>query len=91
MLRKMVIPGKRISEEEESEDTNDTDSMESYPDIASLEDIDRTAPGMLTSDSDLSSPGMPPSPARTRSHGKAKKMKDREPFYKGYGVVYQEI
>ena len=28
------------------------------------------------------------SPAHTRSYGKAKKTKDREPFYKGYGVVY---
>ena len=84
MLKKMAIPGERIAEEE-SEDTDDTDSVESYPDIASIGDIDRTAPGMLTSDSDISSPGM--SPSRTRSHGKAKKTKDREPFYKGYGLV----
>ena len=41
--------------------------------------------------SDISSPGtsdIPPSPAHTRSYGKAKKAKDREPFHKGYGVVY---
>ena len=43
---------------------------------------------MLTADSDISSPGMPPSPAHTRSHGKAKKTKDSEPIYKGDGVVY---
>ena len=86
----MVIPGKRI-EEEESGDTDDNDSVESYPDNASIGDIDRTAPGMRTYDSDISSTsalGMSPSHARTRSHGKAKKTKDREPFYKGYGVVY---
>ena len=87
MIRKMVIPGERIAEDE-SEDTDDTDSVESYPDIASIGDIDRTAPGILTSDSDISSPLMPPSAARTRSHGKARKTKDREPFYKGNGVVY---
>ena len=34
----------------------------------------RTAPGILTFDTDISSPGTPgiPSPAHTRSHGKAK-------------------
>ena len=39
--------------------------------------------------SDISSSGtsdIPPSPSHT--HGKAKKTKDKEPFYKGYGVVY---
>ena len=64
MLKKMVIPGERI-EEEESEVTDDTDSVESYPTIASIGDIDRTVPGMLTSDSDISSPGMSPSPSHT--------------------------
>ena len=88
MIRKMVIPGERIAEGK-SEDTDDTDNVESYPDIASIGDIiGRTAPGILKSDSDISSPGMPPSPVHTRSHEKAKKTKDREPFYKGYGVVY---
>ena len=47
MIRKMVIPGERIAEAE-SEDTDDTDSVESYPDIASIGDINRTAPGILT-------------------------------------------
>ena len=56
MLKKMVIPGERIAEEE-SVDTDDTDSVDSNPDIASIGDIDRTAPGILTSDSDISSPG----------------------------------
>ena len=78
--------------EEGSEDTDDTDSVESYPDIASIVDIDRTVPGILTSDPDISSPGRSApsisSPAHTRSHGKGKKTKDREPFIKkGYGVV----
>ena len=31
---------------------------------------------------------VPPSPAYNRSHGTAKKPKNRDPFYKGYGVVY---
>ena len=83
MFRKMVIPGERIAEEGESEDTDDTDSVESYPDIASIGDIGES--------SDVSSPvtpGIPPSPLHTRSYGKAKKTKDRKPFYKGYGIVY---
>ena len=89
MIRKMAIPRERIAEEEESEETDDTDSAESFPDIALLGDIGRTAPGIPTSDSDISSPRMPPSPAHTRSYGKAKKTKDREPFYKkGDEVVY---
>ena len=99
MIRKMVIPGERVAEEGESEDADDTASVESYPDIASTEYSDlsivdyNSPPGILTSDSDILSPGTPgpsiPSPAHTRSHGKAKKTKDREPFYKkGDGVVY---
>ena len=101
MIRKMVIPGERIAEEGESDDTDDTDSVKSYPDIVSIGDIDRSALGVLTSDSDVSSPGIlspsilssdsgiSSSPVLTRSHGKANKTKDREPFYKkGDGVVY---
>ena len=80
MIRKMAIPGERIAEEEEFENTDVSDSVESYPDIDSLGDIGRTAPGIPTSDSDISSPRMPPSPAHTRSHGKAKKTKNREPL-----------
>ena len=57
MIRKMVIPGERILEEE-SEDTDGTNNMESYPGIASIGDIDRTAPGVLTFDSDIPSPGI---------------------------------
>ena len=80
MLKKMVIPGERIAEAEEgSEDTDDKDT-------ASKGDI-----GESSLSSDISSPGtsdIPPSPAHKRSYGKAKKTKDREPFYKGYGVVY---
>ena len=48
MLQKMVIPGERIVIEE-SEDTDDTDCVESYPDIASIDDIGES--------SDISSPG----------------------------------
>ena len=82
--------------EEESGDTDDADSAES--DITSVGDIDessgRTTPVILTSDSEMLPPGpsisspnygMPPSPAHTRSHGKAvKPKKDRGPFYKGF-------
>ena len=73
MLKKMVIPGKRIAAEE-SEDTDDADSVESYPDIASIGDIGES--------SDISSPGC-------SSYGKAKTTKkDKEPFIKSIGVVY---
>ena len=77
----MVIPGERIAEEEESEDT-DTDSVGSYFDSASPGDIGESTP-------DISSPGPRIlSPLHTLPDGKAKKAtKDREPFYKGYGVV----
>ena len=98
LLKKMVIPGEMRGEE-----SGDTDGAES--DIASVGDIGepsgRTAPGITTSDSDMLSPGssisspdygMSPSPAHTRSYGKAAKpKKDRDPFYKGFegrGVVY---
>ena len=78
MLKKMVIPGERI-EEEGSEETNDTDTA-SIGDIGESSDIS----------SNISSPGASDisSPAHSRSYGKAKMTKDREPFYKGYGVVY---
>ena len=81
MLKKMVISGVRIAEEEGSADTDDTDT-------ASIGDIGESS-AILSSD--ISSPGtsdIPPSPTHTRSYGKVKKTKDREPFYKGYGVVY---
>ena len=78
MLKKMVIPGERIAEEEGSEDTHATDGV---PDTASIGDIDILTPPR----SDILSPDTPgpsiPSPAHTRSSGKAKKM-DREPFIK---------
>ena len=98
LVAQMVIPGERIEEEEEeeeSENTDDTDSVESYHDIAStgysdLSTVDyNSLPGILTSDSDLLSPDPSiPSPVQSRSCGKSKKTKDREPFYKVYGVVY---
>ena len=93
MLKKMVIPGERIAAEE-SEDTDDTYSVESYPDIAPIGDIgessDISSPGILSSDSAISSSGPRiPSSLHTRFYGRARKTKkDREPFYKGYGVVY---
>ena len=40
VIRKMAIPWERIAEEEESENTDGTDSVESYPDIDSLGDIE---------------------------------------------------
>ena len=49
MLKKMVIPGERIAEVE-SEDTDDTDIVEPYSDIASIGDIGESA--------DISSPGI---------------------------------
>ena len=83
MLRKMVVPGEKIVEEE-SEDIEDTDT-------ASIVDIgESSSPSILSSDSSILSSDIPPSPTHTRS-GKARKTKDREPFYKGYkgeGVVY---
>ena len=80
MLKKMVIPGEWIAEEE-SEDTHDTDSVESYPDIAycilhigELSDI--SSPGILSSDSGITSAGPTiPSSLHTRSYGKARKTK----------------
>ena len=73
--------------------------MESYSEIASIGDIGESSdisspsissPGILSSDSGISSSGPTvPSSLHTRSYGKARKTKkDREPFYKGYGVVY---
>ena len=78
MLKKMVIPGERIVEVE-SEDTDDTDTA-SIGDIGESSDI--SSPNILPSGSSI------PSPAHTRFYGKAKKTKDREPFYKDYRVVY---
>ena len=93
MLKKMVIPGDRIAEVE-SEDTDDRDSVEPYPDIATIGDIgessDITSPGILSSDSGIPSSGSSiPSSLHTHSYGKCRKTKkDRERFDKGYGVVY---
>ena len=82
MLKSMTVPGESIPEEESGDtDGTDTDSMgyiyESLPADAGI-----LSPGPIMS------PG--PSSARTRS-GKARKTKDRLPFYtgwKGEGVVY---
>ena len=84
----MVVPGEIIVVEE-SEETEDTDTADS------IGDIDKS----LTSNFSILSQLSPthtrklplPSPAHTRSYGKAKKTKYREPFYKfskGEGVVY---
>ena len=69
--------------------------MELYPDIASIGDIgessDITSPGSSILSPDTAPPGpiTQPSTLHTRSYEKAKKTeKDREPFDKGFGVVY---
>ena len=80
MHRRISVPGESIPEEG-SEDTEDTDN-------ALRGDIGESSLSIL-SDSSILSPGLP-SPAHTR-YGKAKKTKDRVPFYKGFkseGVVY---
>ena len=80
MLRKMIVPGESIVEEE-SEDSEDSVAGESTD--SSSPPI---KPGLFTK-----STIEPPSPAHTRSYGKARKTKDREAFYKGWkgdGVVF---
>ena len=79
----MVKPGERIVAEE-TEDTDDTHSVESHPGIASKGDIGES-PSILSPDTP--GPSVPSSPAHTRPYGKAKKTNDRKPFHKGYGVV----
>ena len=69
MLRKMVITGERMTEEE-SEDTDDTGTA-SIGVESSTDRLESDFTALL-------------SPVRIRSHGKAKKTKDREPFYNGY-------
>ena len=80
----MTVPGESIPEEEyEDTDGTDTDSMGDISEPAILSLV------IISSDSDTMSPG--PSPAHTRSHGKAKKTKFRGAVYKGWkgeGVVY---
>ena len=100
MLKKMVIPGDRIVEEE-SEDI-DTDRVEPYPDSASIGDIDESTPDMLSSYSDTGSPGtsiqspdsgIQSSPFHTRSYGKAKsgKAKRVAQLRHGHGLVYLPV
>ena len=48
----MVTPGERIAEEEESENTDDADSVESYHSPASTGDVD-----ISTGDDEASPPG----------------------------------
>ena len=74
MLKRVTIPGKGIPEEE-SEDTDGTETD-------SKEDSSELAPVLMSPDSSIMSPA--PSPARTRSYGKARKTKDRGAFYKGW-------
>ena len=81
-LRKMVVPGEKMVEEESEESEG--------ADTALIGDSSSII--FCKSRSELLAPGIPPpSPARTCSYGKIKKTKDREPFYKfskGEGVVY---
>ena len=85
MLKRIFIPGERIA----ADDTDDTDTD---ADTASIGDSGESSPGILSPDSGISSPGpciTPPSPLHSSPYDKVKKTKkDREPFYKGYGVVY---
>ena len=101
MLKEMIILGERITkeEEEESEETDEASDTASIGDTESF-DIALPAPGNahkaldmpplpppLPSHARTRSRSVPPSPTCNRYHGKAKKPKDREPFYKDYGVV----
>ena len=61
----------------------DTASIGESSDVASLTSTRRAPTDIHRTFVDV-----PPSPARIRSYGIAKNTKDREPFYKGYGVVY---
>ena len=84
MLRKMVVPGEKIVEEE-SEEGEDTDTSSSSIGDSFIRKLSSEMPSLHKSWSE------PPSPAYTRSYRKARKTKDRDPFYKGYkgeGVVY---
>ena len=81
MFKRMAVPGESIPEEE-SEDTDGTETD-------SMEDSSELAPVLVSPDSRMMSPD--PWPVRTRSHGKARKTKNRGAFYKGWkdeGVVY---
>ena len=73
MLRKMIVPGESIVEEE-SEDSEDTDndSVGDSSEPAILSSV------IMSSDSGIMSPG--PAPAHTRSYWKARKTKDRSFF-----------
>ena len=90
MLKVMVTPGERIAEEEDgSEDTDDTDTTSSVGDTCESFNMlfDMLPSSHIRSRSLPPSPthtrfnSLPPSHARTRSHGKAKKTKDREHPY----------
>ena len=76
--------------DEDYEDIDDIDSVESYsepasPEYSDVSTVDYNAPPFGI---EPPGPSIQPSPLNTRS-GKAKKTKkDREPFYKGFGVVY---
>ena len=77
MLKRMIVPGESIPEEEsEDSEGTDTDSMGDISEPGIL------SPVIMSSDSGIMSPG--PSPAHTRSYGKARKKKYRGAF----GVVY---
>ena len=70
-LKRMTVPGESIPEEE-SEDTDGTGTD-------SMGDSGELPPVLMSSDNSIMSPG--PSPAHTRSHGKARRTKDRGAFY----------
>ena len=83
----MATPMKGISEE--SEDGGDTDGTTSTVEEPEPSHRHRSLVDMISPvHTRRAFEDVPPSPAKTRSYGKAKKTKDREPFCKGFGVVY---
>ena len=88
MLRKIVVPGEKIVEEE-SEDSEGTDSASSS--AKSSPANTRKACSRTLPPDRPPSPSPESSPLHTRSYGKARKMKDGGRFYKDFkceGVVY---
>ena len=86
-LKKMVISGERITEEDESEETDDAPYTAL---VGDTESSDITSPTSTRNASDVPSSsdyGIPPSPAYIRDNGEAKKTKDREPFMEVMKVV----
>ena len=69
MLKRITVPGESIPGEEGSEDTDGTDTD-------SMGNISESLPDILSTDSGILSPDIPPSPAHTQSYGKAKRLEE---------------